>query len=332
MTIKSTLFNFFERATLLLTAMLAVMGWAVMIGCLLSDSNPFFDLARHTSWHLWIATSLVTAVSLVAMRACDEELRKRWWHRVLLASVPCVYFTWLTTPWVALPLAANDPNATGLKIYSWNTWYLNRNTDEIIEQVKANDADVIVLVELSRTQADALQALNTDYPYHLELAEDSARGIGVWSRVPDTKLTSFDLADQGMMTIEARVPASTVHGAYRVLAVHTRSPDLHQRTLDRNKQLAALGEWSKRSEVPCIIVGDLNITPWSTSFTRLLHLGRLDDSRHYRGHFASWPSPLGTLGIPIDHALVSHGTEVVYRSSGDHTGNSDHRPISIVVR
>lgn len=331
-TATSVLFSFFERGTLLLAAMLGAFGWVMMTCRFFSDSSPLLDMASHTSWHVWLATSLVTAVSCVAFRSSTGEVRRRWWHRCLLATPPCLYFTWVTTPWVALPLADNDPSAAGLKIYSWNTWYLNQNTDEILDQVRSSDADVIALIELSNSQYDALQSLNDDYPFHLAHPEGSARGIGIWSRVPGTKLRAFDLADQGMMAIEADVPTSTVHNAYRVLAVHTRSPDFHQRTLDRNKQLVALGEWSKQSDTPSVIVGDLNITPWSPPFTRLLTAGRLSDSRHYRGHFGSWPSPLGSLSIPIDHALTTRGTQVVFRSVGDESGNSDHRPITVVVR
>ena len=72
------------------------------------------------------------------------------------------------------------------------------------------------------------------------------------------------------------------------------------------------------------MIGDFNATPWSAVFQDLTSGGAWRDSRRGLGYQASWPSELGTLGIPIDHALVTPEIRVLQRSTFPIPG-SDHR-------
>ena len=209
---------------------------------------------------------------------------------------------------------------------------MNRSPEQVLELVRGFDADVVALLEVGPNQAKVLKQLESDYPYCLWMPDYSSRGIVLLSRVEGTRFSPVDLADQGMPAIEADIPATLSHSSFRVMAVHTRSPDLHQRTLDRNKQLHSLAQWAALPAKSTIIIGDLNITPWSPPFARMLEQGNLEDSRSYRGHFASWPTALGNLAIPIDHALVTKNTSVLYRGVGSSAPDSDHRPILIIVK
>jgi len=321
-----------QRGLFLVAATIATSAWLVMAGRILSDVHPIWDLASHLSFHMWILTSIATVVSLIGLRTQRGESRIRWWHRCIMLLPPWLYFCFVTTPWHILPLTTNSVDAKGLKIFAWNIWISNKSPDQVLEVIRKSNADVVALIELGSDQARVLKQLESEYPHTLWMPEESARGIAILSRVAETRFRVINLADQGMPAIEADIPASDQHAGYRVLAVHTRSPDLHQRTLDRNQQLQSLAEWAMLPAKPGIIVGDLNITPWSPPFTRLLNRGNLTDSRKYRGYFASWPTDLGIFAIPIDHALVANGIEVLYREVGERAPDSDHRPIALIVK
>ena len=211
-------------------------------------------------------------------------------------------------------------------------WILSRSPEEALKLLQECDADVIAIIELGLDQARVLKQLEKMYPYCHWMPDEMSRGIAVLSRIEGTRFTSIDLAYEGMPAIEADIPATVSHSSYRIMAIHTRSPDLHQRTLDRNKQLNGLAEWAALPAKACIIIGDLNITPWSPPFSRLLQRGNLEDSRSYRGNFASWPTDLGPFAIPIDHALVSKNSQILYRGVGPSAPDSDHRPIMVVVK
>ena len=325
-------FSIFDRGLLLLAAMLAMSGWIVMISRILSDEHPIWDLASHFSWHVWVALSIVLTMACFSIRVCLGEKRLRWWHRLIMVLPPWLYLTWVTTPWAMLPLAPNHPDAKGLKILSWNIWVMNSSPEQVLKLVQDSDADIVALIEVGLEQAIVLKQLESHYPHCHWMPDHSSRGIAVLSRVEGTRFNSINLAEQGMPAIEAAVPATGAHSSFRIMAVHTRSPDLHQRTLDRNEQLQSLSTWAALPGKPGIIVGDLNITPWSPPFSRMLAQGNLEDSRRYRGNFASWPTDLGPLAIPIDHALVTKNTSVLYRSVGQLAPDSDHRPIMIIVK
>lgn len=321
-----------DRGMLLMAAMLAMLGWCVMASRIMSDTHPIWDLASHLSWHTWIATSFVLMAAVFSMRVSKGEKLMRWWHRFIMALPPWLYLTWVTTPWAMLPLATNDSDVKGLKILSWNIWVMNQTPEEVVKVAQDYDADVVVLIEVGSEQASVLKQLESIYPFSYWIPDSSSRGIAVLSRVAGTRFGAIDLANEGMPAIEVTIPETDAHASYRLMAVHTRSPDLHQRTLDRNKQLHALAEWATLQTNAAIIIGDLNITPWSPPFSRLLERGDLKDTRNYRGHFASWPKDLGFLAIPIDHAIVSKNTSVLYRGVGPLAPDSDHRPIILTVK
>jgi len=321
-----------QRGLLLIAAMLAMFGWCVMTSRIMSDMHPIWDLASHVSWHTWLALSIVLLAASISLRTSDEEKRLRWWHRFIMVVPPWIYLTWVCSPWTVLPFAENDSNAKGLKIMSWNIWCMNKTPDQVVKLIEGSNADVVVMVELGLDQTPVYKQLERTYPYCHWIPERSSRGIAVLSRIEGTRFRTIDLADQDMPAIEATVPETIAHSSFHIIGVHTLSPGLRKRTLVRNRQLQALAEWASSLKNKAVIMGDLNITPWSPPFSRMLHQGNLADSRWYRGNYASWPTDLGFLGIPIDHALVTKGTTVVHRSVGPLAPDSDHRPITVIVK
>jgi len=96
----------------------------------------------------------------------------------------------------------------------------------------------------------------------------------------------------------------------------------------RSGQLADLAAVCASAAKPLVVVGDLNMTPWSPYFGRLLREGGLRDGRAGHGLRPTWPAFFRPLLIPIDHCLVSGEVGV----DGFETGpalRSDHRPIIV---
>ena len=79
-----------------------------------------------------------------------------------------------------------------------------------------------------------------------------------------------------------------------------------------------------------MVVGDLNCTPWSPHFRRLLRDAGLRDVARGRGLEPTWYPTSLPLGIPIDHVLVSDEIGVANRELGSDLG-SDHRPVRVEI-
>ena len=79
-----------------------------------------------------------------------------------------------------------------------------------------------------------------------------------------------------------------------------------------------------------IVMGDLNITPWSPFYVPLEEEAGMTNAANGRGYLPTWPAGLDLLKIPIDHMLVSEGVTVQQFRTGEENG-SDHLPIILDV-
>jgi len=77
-------------------------------------------------------------------------------------------------------------------------------------------------------------------------------------------------------------------------------------------------------------VGDLNVTPFSPHFQRLLHAGGLHRCVPDGELTPTWPARFPPLFIQIDHCLATAGVQAWNFEVGEYVG-SDHYPISIDV-
>ncbi|MFM8401577.1 MAG: endonuclease/exonuclease/phosphatase family protein, partial [Pirellula sp.] len=177
-----------------------------------------------------------------------------------------------------------------------------------------------------------LESLAKSYPYSFWAPRHNTQGLAILSRVPGTKSRELVMGSSQMLALDVRIPAGEYSKVpIRLLGVHTASPNEHGRFRVRDQQLADIAKWVKQSDGESIVLGDMNITPWSDAFKELLSSTNLVDSRRYRGYFATWPCGLGIVGIPIDHALVSPGLKILDRHCGFPTLDSDHQWIRMTI-
>ena len=99
---------------------------------------------------------------------------------------------------------------------------------------------------------------------------------------------------------------------------------------DRNRMFEGLAsEVKKQDSAHSIVAGDLNCTPWSWWFKKLLSDSGLKDSGRGNGLAATW-NPFGVplSGLTIDHVLIGSKIKCTDRFVGGHIG-SDHRPVFV---
>jgi endonuclease/exonuclease/phosphatase (EEP) superfamily protein YafD len=91
--------------------------------------------------------------------------------------------------------------------------------------------------------------------------------------------------------------------------------------LDRAAQVAAA-----RKDQPVLLMGDLNLTPWSPVFARLRDTGNLRDGSIARGLTTTWNAHFLWLGVLIHHILINQKIAVLESRVAEDIG-SDHRPV-----
>jgi endonuclease/exonuclease/phosphatase (EEP) superfamily protein YafD len=300
------------------------------------NDNSLFEMANHSQWHFAVAMICVLVLDLVL----------RWWHqwraplfsRLLHAAIlltPTVYLCSVAEPWTALPLAGivqtNKPKRT-LSIASWNVFIQNDQYETIKKTIESLDADVLLLIEVTPEHRKGLESLSKSYPYSLWAPRNNTQGLAILSRVPGTRSRELSIGPSQMLALEIRIPAGeNIDVPISILGVHTASPNEQGRFRVRDQQLADIANWVKQSPGESIVLGDMNITPWSVAFKELRSSTGLVDSRRYRGYYATWPCGLGIVGIPIDHGLVSRGLKIIDRECGFPTIDSDHQWIRMTI-
>lgn len=220
------------------------------------------------------------------------------------------------------------PETSELRVLSFNVLASNRRFAEVIDFIRASDADVVVLHEITRRWEEAIEeaaATFDDWPY--EITEARARGDLFGSIVlveSGAVVESFGFALTDPRAIEILLPDGVA-----LLAIHPLSPSSEFRAQQNDRQLGFATDWAAGQDGPTIVVGDFNATPWSYPFRRLVSSTNLSNSARGFGLDLSYPADGNPLvRVPIDHLLFSDGLAVVDRRLGPAMG-SDHFPLTV---
>lgn len=231
------------------------------------------------------------------------------------------------------PPEPSGPSAPALRVVTANLLSGNRRIEVLGRQLIADDADVIVVQELTARHAAGLRAagLLEAFPHHVLDPQPGFHGSGVLSRWPLTEAVVHDVHDM-------RMAAATVHaptGAIAVVAVHVINPARAGMVPVWRAQLQWLGEHVHGSRIPIVLAGDYNATMDHRGIRVLAAAGLVDahdvagrglgltwPQRSYTG-VGRWPAmPL----LRLDHVFVTPSLGVrsvrTVRSAG-----SDHRRV-----
>jgi len=220
-----------------------------------------------------------------------------------------------------------QPGAPVLTMYSANLYVMNSDVAAMKASIDAANADIVVLIEMSRAASDNVDLLLAEYPHriaHPGLKRSSGDRTIIASRYPVAALRG-DTQYQGLASVSARV--ETPLGPINVVGVHLTRPWPYQYQWGQITQVMGLTEVIGRYEGPVLVAGDFN----SVSSARIGKQVRADIGlTPAPGWPGTWPSRLpAALGITIDQVYHSPDLAVLDRRLGRRTG-SDHR--SVVTR
>jgi endonuclease/exonuclease/phosphatase (EEP) superfamily protein YafD len=226
----------------------------------------------------------------------------------------------------AMPGAAEaHAGESSLRILVANVQYRNEDYEGALALIEAENPDIVGLLEVNHAWSDSLSVLRERYPYHVAWPEEGAHGLALFSRVPIEELGTSPYREGDQLTA-IRVRAELPEKPVILTLAHLISPTTPKRAALRNLQIRTIaGMVDRDHDDEHILIGDLNITPWSAFYAPLEQAGLVNAARG-RGYVATWPAVLGSLGIPIDHVLLSDGLHVQQFRRGASFG-SDHLPV-----
>jgi len=223
-------------------------------------------------------------------------------------------------------IQAMEHNNAPFKIYSANIYRKNENLDRLLHELSRQDAEVVVLVEVTPQHYRTLMPVIKRYPYRAEYTPVGHWNVGILllSKFPILDHDFKQLSDEGNAMV--RVVLDINQQKVTFFALHSPSPLHINEFWIRQRHLLWLAETIANTRSPVIVAGDFNATPFSPIFKKLLSISGLEDSCNGFGWQPSWPVYLPFLGLPIDHILVTPDIHVHKRTIGPTIG-SDHYPI-----
>ena len=289
-------------------ALLGIM----MTACLLLFGEAWWvDVLASFRAHLGLAMVLGMALALVRGHRLVAGVS------LLLAGVLLAPLTLNRTPTV--------DGIADLRLAVHNVHTANRDFESVLADLEAGSPDVMAILEVDAAWEAAIRHR---FPNRHILAQSRSDnfGIAVVSRQP--------LRGDGIFVpppIDAPsldVIVATPSGDIRLLITHPVPPISEDWWLARNIQIESVLGRAAASKVPVVVAGDLNLTPTSPAWARLVGSTPL---RRAGLPLGTWPSWIGLLGLPIDHVLTGPGLSVVESSMLPGAG-SDHRGLLVGLR
>jgi len=282
-----------------------------------------------------VANLRVQLVIALLVAGMGSLLLRRWRFFVTVLVILSLHLPWFHN---AFPEPSSDLRLTHvMTVTSVNVLSANREYAQVIDSLHEVDPDVIAVLELTPVWDQQLRRGLSAYQHVVVSPEDQSNfGIGVYSKYP-LKDVQFFHAVEGVPSIALTVGNQDAEEAgkeLRLFVTHPLPPMNRVLFEDRNRQLRDVGQRIReyRQQVPglpVVLLGDLNLTPWSPCFDDLQANSGLKrgidrftlEPTWYR--FRGFP-----FGLVIDHGLIDPRLVCTRFQVGRAIG-SDHRSITL---
>jgi len=229
------------------------------------------------------------------------------------------------------PVYMRNAGSGDIRVMSVNFRYSYGDSLALQRLIDAEDPEIIVLTEVYSRRQELMTLFGNPYPHQFYAGIDHTSAMLILSRLPILSRSSNAQADGKYPVADVEICDAQpgMPNCFHVIAMHTPRPGPNGQTLRRNQMLqkAANLAATKLSD-RTIVVGDFNITRWSTDFTAFLRQGQLSDSKAGVWAATTWISRFPLFGLSIDHVLHGTGFFAIGRRVGPSIG-SDHLPLIV---
>lgn len=254
-------------------------------------------------------------------------IRKSWIWLALMVTVfiPCLYGTISA---IHFPQHKQTSEKT-IKIAIYNKLYYLHDHTEMRDWIITESPDIIAIQEANKQTGEMVKTLEL-YPHIVEKLTSDPFGMILLSKHPIIKsdIVTMDAGPQDNFYIHALIKVED-HVAVSIYTAHTAPPVNHVYFAQRNREFNDLiSAVKKETQTNILVLGDLNVTPYSPYFKRILTQTGLKNEYTSFIPPPTWTSfrPDYIFQIPIDHILHKGDLELVDKRRGPAMG-SDHYPL-----
>lgn len=288
----------------------------ISIGGFFPDWHWMLGWYSHPRPHFLLA-SLLAFIWLIWQQ-------KRSWSLIALLGI-------LINGAVIAPFFLNQPMTTQARDNEFSILHLNTNQGGADLAVLASyPADIIFLQEVTPELEARFSEELPNYEVAISHPLTTTQGIAMLINRSAGIETNFHTIRnlpwynyRPLITTKLELNGQRVH----LMSLHASRPHHDHADAFQWLELDMAAQWSKIEQDfghEVIMIGDLNLTPWSVRYKRFLAASHTKDSMLGFGIQNSWAEVVPQwLGLPIDHVVVSDGLVVLERKTAPVMG-SDH--------
>ncbi|MFD2740592.1 endonuclease/exonuclease/phosphatase family protein [Sulfitobacter aestuarii] len=170
----------------------------------------------------------------------------------------------------------------------------------LLAAVEHTEPDLFLAMETDPWWDEQLQRLNGQFPHRRQEVTDGYYGIHLLSRLPLSASEVMRPAGTDTPAISTEV-ALGPDRMIRFIGLHPRPPHPSQSAQARDAQLMWAALEARSSDLPVVLAGDLNSTPWEVVAERLQRVGAFLDPRQVFGYHATYDAHSWWMYWPLDH-------------------------------
>lgn len=225
-------------------------------------------------------------------------------------------------PYFSTKVATFPTQAKGKTFKALHLNVHGRNTQHqrLVDQLLAQKADLITLIEVNHRWAKALRkGLKKDYPYsYIYPVDNLFSGIAVFAKHPFSDVQYILNDEPPTVAGNLLLPQGKIH----FISTHISAPILPPRVPRRYTQMNKIkADIYKNRSLPTLLLGDFNAVPWEQIMIDFKRDTQMRDVR--KALLPTFPTWALWLGIPIDYVFYSPKLSCYGLATFQHTG-SDH--------
>lgn len=217
-------------------------------------------------------------------------------------------------------------NQQKLGVLFANVYTANTQYQDLKKTISNYKPDLIGLVEINREWIRELN-LSGEYPYHFEIPREDNFGIAIYSKYPFNEEAQSNFGEDIAPAIFSvvRLPNNK---NLNITVLHCMPP-LSQDALYHNRLLLRrVASKVRFTEDPTIIMGDLNATPYSSYYKRIVNWANLRNAFWGAGLIRTWNVWNPLIRLQLDHIFIKGSINVKKSQVLDAFG-SDHLPLYV---
>ena len=218
---------------------------------------------------------------------------------------------------------SSGENSTAFRAMAMNVNVANRHYAKAIREIRRENPDVLLVMEVNNDWMTQLSAIEGVYSYKVAAPQQNGFGMTLYSK---SAFVSGKIGYWGQYQIPYIVALlkDPTGNTVRFFGIHTVPPISQAAATSNHRQSRYLMERARDENGPIVMMGDWNDTPWSHSYRALMNGFDFDNAAQGGFPTATWrPGFFG--GIAIGHFFVKN-----MRAGNWHVGRdvgSDHRAV-----